>query len=216
LALIGILLAPGCASRRQVEMLQGQLDLTMTENEKLKNSNRALQSKLDDLLAETAGLRERLAGAEDEAEEARRKAADLQKNLSKYGFKVSRRGGEIVVTLPQKILFRPGSASIRREAGRGLMAVAEALKAEFPKEIVRVEGHTDTDPIKTSGWEDNWHLSSARARAVLRVLLKEGIEPERMYFAGFSFYKPVADPDTKTGKTKNRRVEVVILPAGGS
>jgi chemotaxis protein MotB len=78
---------------------------------------------------------------------------------------------------------------------------------------VGIEGHTDNQPIKYSGWKSNWELSSARALSVVHYLQDEkAIVPERLSAIGHGEYKPVESNDTKEGRAKNRRVEVVILP----
>ncbi|PIP18961.1 MAG: hypothetical protein COX41_05460, partial [Candidatus Omnitrophica bacterium CG23_combo_of_CG06-09_8_20_14_all_41_10] len=92
--------------------------------------------------------------------------------------------------------------------------VAEVLNRDVPDSQVAVEGHTDNDPIKYSGWKSNWELSSGRALAVLHYLVDEcKVEPQRLSANGYGEYHPVAPNDTPQNKQKNRRVEIVILPS---
>jgi len=77
-----------------------------------------------------------------------------------------------------------------------------------------VEGHTDNEPIKYSGWRSNWELSSGRALAVVHYLIdKRNLEPDRIRAVGFGEFQPVASNDAPEGRRQNRRVEIVILPA---
>ena len=77
-----------------------------------------------------------------------------------------------------------------------------------------IEGHTDNQPIKRSGWKSNWELSTARALSVLHYLGDKSVAEPRLAAIGYGEYKPALLPMTipKQGRQKNRRVEIVILP----
>ena len=75
---------------------------------------------------------------------------------------------------------------------------------------VKVEGFTDNQPISTSRFPSNWELSAARAAAMVRMLVMEGIEPERLAAVGYGQYQPVARNDTEEGRRRNRRVVLLI------
>ena len=76
-----------------------------------------------------------------------------------------------------------------------------------------VEGHTDTDPIKTECIQDNWDLSTKRATAIVRILQNDfDVDPKRMTAAGRGEYVPVASNDSAEGKAANRRTRIVVLP----
>ena len=118
----------------------------------------------------------------------------------------------IVVTLLDKVLFSSGKAAIK-PAGKEALAKVAAVLEDVPNEI-SIEGHTDNEPINRSRYlyKSNWELSSARATNVLYLLEEQGIYPERMSATGYGEYRPVAENDTKEGRQRNRRVEIVILP----
>lgn len=119
----------------------------------------------------------------------------------------------LVITFVADVLFDSGKAQIRAQAFPIMNKVARVLKENVPELNVGIEGYTDNQPIKVSGWKTNWELSSARALSVLHYLVdKEGIAPERLSANGFGEYRPVASNDTKEGQRLNRRVEIVILP----
>jgi chemotaxis protein MotB len=86
--------------------------------------------------------------------------------------------------------------------------VATALKKTYPGRPIRVEGHTDADPIvKTKqDWDDNLDLSLARAAAVSRYLAAHGIDPKQVTTSGFGPYRPRG-----ASKARNRRVEIVVV-----
>lgn len=119
----------------------------------------------------------------------------------------------LVVTFVADILFDSGKAKIRNEASPALDKVARVLKENVPQLRVGIEGHTDNQPIKYSGWKSNWELSIARALSVLHYLAEgEGVSPQRLSAIGYGEYQPIASNDTREGQQLNRRVEVVILP----
>jgi len=119
----------------------------------------------------------------------------------------------LVLTVVGDLLFDSGKAAIRREADPVLDKVGGFLKDNVPNLNVGIEGHTDNQPIKHSGWKSNWELSTARALSVLHYLVnQEGISPNRLSAIGYGEYRPVASNDTKEGRQLNRRVEIVIMP----
>ncbi len=118
----------------------------------------------------------------------------------------------VVITLTSDILFDSGKAEIKKEAYPVLDKVAEILTTKIADRNIGVEGHTDNQPIKYSGWKSNWELSLARAVNVLHYLEKKGVPPQRLTAIGYGEYRPVADNSTPEGRKRNRRVEIVILP----
>jgi chemotaxis protein MotB len=77
---------------------------------------------------------------------------------------------------------------------------------------VRLEGHTDSNPIKTARFRSNWELSAARAIAVMEILNERfDLPPERLSVAGYADTAPVASNDTEAGRARNRRVDIILL-----
>ncbi len=120
--------------------------------------------------------------------------------------------GTITVTLPNTVLFEPGKAEIKKSVISELDQIASVLLDKYRDKDVSVVGHTDSDPIlKTKHlWKDNWELSSARALAVVRYLVKKGIRAKTLGGVAAGEFRPVADNSTASGKAKNRRVEIVV------
>ena len=75
---------------------------------------------------------------------------------------------------------------------------------------INVSGHTDNVPIRSPVFPSNWELSAARAATVVRYLALEGVSPSRMVAMGYGEFQPVARNDTIAGKSKNRRVVLLI------
>ena len=114
---------------------------------------------------------------------------------------------ELTVTLQSDILFAPGSADIRPEAKPALDKVAAAVKKDYTGKKIRVQGHTDKDPIvrSTDKWIDNMDLSQNRAGAVARYLMLKGVDMKSIVTVGFGDTKP------KQTKAQSRRVEIVVI-----
>ncbi len=116
--------------------------------------------------------------------------------------------GEVVVRMGDEMLFGPGSSTLKPQAVRVLRGIVRSIKGST--ERLWVEGHTDNEPINTAEFRSNWDLSTARAVTVVRLLEREGIEPEQLAAVGHSQYQPLEDNATPKGRAKNRRVELYI------
>jgi chemotaxis protein MotB len=133
-------------------------------------------------------------------------------DMNDQDVQISVEKGVVYVNLSDKLMFRPGSAYISKDAKNVLSKVAKIMAAKPALEIL-VEGHTDTDPIATDCVKDNWELSARRATNIVRVLQNDfSIAPERMTAAGRGEYVPVASNDTREGRAANRRTRIVVLP----
>ena len=123
---------------------------------------------------------------------------------------VSRTTGNTIIHLPSDVFFDPGAATLKSSAKASLDKVVIALKKRFASKSIRVDGHTDSTPIKVSKWASNQELSEARAKAVKDYLVKRGIDASRISTKGFGDTKPRG-----TDLQKNRRVEIVVLTGQG-
>lgn len=112
-----------------------------------------------------------------------------------------------------EVLFAPGSAELGESARRQLDALARALSdiaGKIPPDlewILRVDGHTDTVPIRSREFPSNWELSTARALAVTKYLIGQGVPPVRVAAAGFGEYHPLDPRADEIGFRRNRRIE---------
>lgn len=158
------------------------------------------------------------AGARSDADKAGTELDKLKKTRSPFAERIRQIGvGEARddrLVLQDKLLFQLGSATLTSAGLRDLGKVAAAFKNQ--KVTIRIDGHTDTTPIKKketlAAHGDNMGLSAHRALAVYRALAATGIPERKMYICGFGTSKPAAANTTEAGKKKNRRVEILFEP----
>ena len=137
--------------------------------------------------------------------------ADLRRTMGNENIMIQNTGDRLIVTLPQDILFAVDSTDLRGDLLQDIQALAQNLLA-YPYTNVRVIGHTDNNGAASY----NQSLSVARANSVGRVLVRNGVNPGRIIAIGRGEDEPVASNLTASGRTQNRRVEIVILPLTGS
>ncbi|WNC14451.1 OmpA family protein [Brevibacillus brevis] len=114
------------------------------------------------------------------------------------------------IRLPVSILFASGSAELRAQGKQVVGTVAGVLKRFGNR--VRIEGYTDDVPIAHSPYKTNWELSTGRAIAVMREMVDEYTLPSsRFTVAGLGEYKPLVDNSNEENRSRNRRVEIIIL-----
>jgi chemotaxis protein MotB len=190
-------------------------------NQNIKKENEALWKENKELHDELAASRQALEAANMDRAKLQQELADAQRSrtetgrgtgfegLAGEGVDVSRRGSDIIVNVAGDVLFDSGQATLKSSAKAKLSQIASALKND-PSQAIRVEGHTDSDPIRKSKWRDNYQLSEARATAVRDYLASQGIERARMSIVGHGPDSPVASNASRTEKARNRRVEIIV------
>jgi chemotaxis protein MotB len=118
--------------------------------------------------------------------------------------------------LQSELLFASGTAELGEQGQKQLQQVAKVLFELIPsipddlQWILRVDGHTDRLPIRSSKFSSNWELSMARAVSVVKYLAEQGIPEERMAPAGFSKFHPIDPGDSEEAYRKNRRIEIKL------
>ena len=122
------------------------------------------------------------------------------------------RRGLVIRLLTDKVLFDSGQAALKPESYPELSQVADLISAEG-KHQVMVEGHTDNVPIH-GAYPTNWELSTARASRVVRFLIQHGVDKGRLGASGYAALHPIASNATAAGRSRNRRVEIVLLRSG--
>lgn len=190
----------------------------------LGGCNNSVKEQNAKLMEENTQLRERTASAESEraalqsqmaALQAQQAAAPTQYPNQYSDYQQPGSGGrstsvrtqnrETVITVAGDVLFSSGSATIKPEARKELDGVVRQIKSQHSGYSVRVEGYTDSDPIRKSKWGSNEALSQARAEAVRDYLSSKGVSSSRLTAVGMGAAKP------KANKKDSRRVEVVIV-----
>lgn len=155
------------------------------KNKELTDKVADLEKKVADLEAENARLKEQIRRLEDAQAQFRATILDDQ-------------------------LFKSGSAQLSDAGKKALGEVAAKIKSQYPNSYVSVQGHTDSQPIKISKWDDNWQLGSARALAVMRYLIKQGVNPARCSAETYGETRPVAPNTTPANMAQNRRAEIIV------
>jgi len=168
-------------------------------------------------MAAKGQLAEQLTQSQQQIDELQRKIEELKQTPAQatgfgegYDVAFDPSAGTITVTLQTTILFSPGQAELKKTTSKELDHILSVLRSKYSGRKVDVIGHTDPDPIRVSGWDDNWELSAQRALSVLRYLVKRGIPEQRIRAIGCGPARPVASNSTEAGKAKNRRVEIVV------
>jgi len=119
----------------------------------------------------------------------------------------------VIISLQEGSFFPSGGDTIYPAAFESMAKVATVVR-DLPN-AVRLEGHTDSVPIHNLRFRSNWDLSAARSIAVLQYFEAHyGISPQRFAISGFADNLPVAGNDSDEGRSKNRRVDIVIVGSG--
>ena len=120
-----------------------------------------------------------------------------------------------------EVLFSSGSAELEDGGKVQLLQLASTLRDIVPTIpddidwVLRIDGHTDVRPIHTDEFPSNWELSTARASAVARLFIDEhGIDPRRVATVGYAEFRPMDADDETANRSRNRRVEIVVLQDG--
>lgn len=139
----------------------------------------------------------------------------LKSELSSGDVSLTEDGGKLRVGLVDKVLFNSGEAAINKRGETVLMKVGSILAGIADRQIL-VSGHTDQTPIgekRASQFPTNWELSTARATNVVRFLQEKANVPgERLVASGYGEFHPVASNKSSTGRAKNRRIEILLVP----
>jgi len=137
-----------------------------------------------------------------------RQATDLRQDLNNDQVGITNTGSELIVTMPEDILFALNSTSVRSGLRRDLRVVANNLQA-YPNSRIKILGHTDN----TGSASYNEALSQRRADAVVNILIDNGVQPVRLQALGRGEDDPIENNLTAEGRAQNRRVEIIIRPS---
>lgn len=173
----------------------------MQENAELREQKAQLEASLGNEQSQRAALEDEIRNLRDSLN----RGGVSTDGFGGDGVTVSRRGSEIVVGVAGDVLFDSGKATIKNSAKNTLNQIASTIRQQYPNNTIRVEGYTDSDPIRKSGWKTNERLSAERAMAVEAYLVSRGLPNDQVYSAAFGPANP------KGSKKDSRRVEIVIV-----
>jgi chemotaxis protein MotB len=207
-------------SRGETRTALEELNLKENTLRKLEDSlskqRRALDylgNQLQEREARVAELEKYIKDQKDAVNKLKERIAAAMKGFIDGGLNVTERNGKVYVSMEEKLLFESGKTEVSENGRKALDELAKVLEKEKQLEI-NIEGHTDNVPLAGTGFmKDNWDLSVLRATSIARILLNnKGITPERIITSGRGEYLPVGSNETKEGKAKNRRTEIIITP----
>ncbi len=152
------------------------------------------------------------------------KVQELQKYRSEFFGRLrqilSQRSDILVVgdrfVFQSEVLFPKAGADLNPAGTEEMTKLATAIKqleVEIPPDInwvLRVDGHTDADPIQSAQFKSNWELSTARAIAVVKFLIAQGVQPRHLVAAGFGEFQPLDPGTSEDAKSQNRRIELKL------
>ncbi len=191
---------------------QSMLANSNSENQKLLGQLNERLAQLDD----REKTIEQLQGVINEQNARVRQILDQVKSalngFSSSDLTVREEGGKVYVAMSDKLLFESGSAVVN-DKGREALGKLSLVLNEQTDVDVYIEGHTDSVPIHTVQFRDNWDLSVIRATSVVRILTEGyGVSPLQIQPCGRGEFKPVDTNKSAEGRARNRRTEIIIAP----
>jgi len=182
----------------QARAASERLAMLAEEKSRLEAEKSRLEAEREQLVAKTSAYNNLVSSLKGEIEAGQVTITELQ--------------GKLTVNLSNAILFDSGKYALKDEGRAALEKVAAVLITVTDREI-RVEGHTDNDPVRAGvGYADNWALSALRASTVVALLEAGGVPSDNVAVVGYGEQHPVASNDTPEGKAANRRTEIVLVP----
>lgn len=223
---------PSCVSKKKFLELEGaktSLENNLTSaNDKISMLEGNISGLETDMAnqkskfeGDIAGLRKDIDSAKSAAEMAKKSLAEKEAEIAQVKSSVraalgtggplgiTQKGGDLYVTMESPVNYRSGSSRLNKEARNAVESLAESLKNN-PSMHILIEGHADSKQFSNGG--DNWDLSVKRAMAVVKRLIRKGVNPDQLTVAGRGEYAPKASNDTAEGRAENRRTEAKTKP----
>ncbi|MEM9847132.1 MAG: OmpA family protein [Bacteroidota bacterium] len=230
-----------CVSKKKFDEMTGERDRLAQNLEETQSQLKTLGEEKDALMSEyeetKSNLEGQISSLESDVSSAKKEAADamgmveekdetieglngmIDGAFSAYessGLMLEEVNDYIYLKTSEPVLFSSGSIRLGGDDRAVIDSLASILKNNPNLEVI-VEGHTDDDGVVAgAAFRDNWDLSYRRADAVVRRLLKEGVDPGQLASAARGEYKPLnEDQSTAEAKAANRRVVFRIAPKMG-
>jgi chemotaxis protein MotB len=204
--------------QKNIDDLNAKISSLSTQNSQLGQQTAAQQNKLTQSQKDLQQQQQRLEQLQnllnqqkEASQELKNKMADALKGFNSNELSVYQKDGKVYVSLSEQLLFPSGSAVVNPKGVDALSKLAAVLNLNSDV-AVNIEGHTDSIPIR-GRYQDNWDLSTARANAIVRILVNNyKVDPARVISSGHSYYEPVASNSTPEGRAKNRRTDIILSP----
>ena len=204
------------SSRAEIALLTRQIGELRSQLNRLANALEAADTREREDSAQLQNLRSQLEVA------LARRVEELQRYRSEFFGRLR----EVLGNRPEvrivgdrfifqsEVLFPPGSAELSpagqaqvRQLSRVLLEIAERIPNDVAW-MLRVDGHADRTPIRSSRFSSNWELSAARAIAVANLLIEAGIPANHVAAAAFGEHQPIDPADSAEARARNRRIEL--------
>lgn len=199
------------ALQSDVDRLNVELESTRDSLARAVSGTAARDAELARMREAVADLERRKAKADAALAEYRDLVGRFQTLIDAGTLRVRVVDGRMVVELATDILFAPARATISDEGQTALIEVAGVLSA-IPNRQYQIAGHTDNVPISNERFPSNWELGAARALAVTKLMVANGLAETRVSGSSYAATKPAAPNDTPEGRELNRRIEIVVVP----
>ena len=204
--------------QKNIDDLNGRISDLETQNSQLGQQTASQQTKLTESQKNLQQQQQKLEQLQnllnqqkEASDELKNKMAEALKGFNSNELSVYQKDGKVYVSLSEQLLFPSGSAVVNPKGVDALSKLAAVLNLNTDV-AVDIEGHTDSIPIR-GRYQDNWDLSTARANAIVRILVNNyKVDPTRVISSGHSYYEPVATNSTPEGRAKNRRTEIILSP----
>jgi chemotaxis protein MotB len=191
--------------------LLSQLDKKETKLMEEGARLRKLEGELSTRSTRIDELEKLIAEKESAMKELKNTVANALKGFEGKGLTIVNKNGKVYVSMENKLLFNSGSWAVGENGKRAVKKLAKVL-SDNPDISVLIEGHTDNDPFSGGVIKDNWDLSVKRATAIVRILEDSHVSAKQITAAGRGEFIPVASNNSKEGKAKNRRIEIILSP----
>lgn len=191
---------------------QSLLNSNLNENQKLNSLLTTKMKELDEREKTINQLQSIINEQNDKVKKLLDNVKSVLRGFSSDELTVKEEGGKIYVAMSDKLLFESGSAVVNEQGQEALGKLASVLNQQTEIDVY-CEGHTDSIPIKTAVFKDNWDLSVVRATSVVRILTETyGVHPLQILPCGRGEFKPIDTNTTPEGRARNRRTEIIIAP----
>lgn len=185
-----------------------QLDQQTADQKNQLNQSKETLAQQQQRLQQLQAL---LAQQKAQSDQLKNKMTEALKGFNSSDLSVYQKNGKVYVRLSENLLFPSGSAVVNPKGVNALSLLASVLNLNADV-AVNIEGHTDSIPIRGK-FQDNWDLGTARANAIVRILVNNyKVDPLRVIASGHSFYDPIESNSTPEGRSKNRRTEIILSP----
>ena len=197
-------------NRELLAQLEGKEKMLAAEQERFNKT----KADLADNAKRLAELESIIAAKEASMKKLKETLSKSLKAFEGKGLTVQQKDGKVYVSMENKLLFESGSYAVNPQGKTAVVAVGKVL-ADNPEIAVLIEGHTDNDKFGAAvgSIENNWDLSTKRATAIVNILTENAkIDKKNLTAAGRGEFAPLMSNDTPEGKSKNRRIEIILTP----